>query len=933
MFKNKGCIIGLVLLVVMAVLFFTILDFYADLAWFETLGVTSVLWKRIVAEWVLFLAAWVVASGVLVGNWWLARRLAGVGQMTVPWLRQRRTQNQITAEPTTRVIAARVADAVLAVAAVGLGLLFALPARGMWMEVLRYLNATPFGQTDPVLGRDLGYYVFTLPWLKFLQGWFLWLVLLTLVGAALVYLASYSAERLTAQVQIVGERRPWLQLSRSAERHLLVLGAVALGLFAWGYRLNVARLLYSPTGASYGASYTDIHARLPVMTILSVIAALGAVILLASMFVRVRWLPYAAVGAWLLVALLGGSLYPSLLQRLAVVPNEMSREREYIDRTIRFTQAAYGLDKVAEADFDVVEGVIPLDLEANSSTIKNIRLWDYRPLLRTYGQLQEIRLYYAFADVDVDRYRLDEDYRQVTLVAREITPDELPQTAQTWVNRHLVYTHGSGVVLSPVNEVLEEGLPNLWVRDIPPQAVYPELTVTRPEIYFGELTDEYVLVRTDELELDYPAGDQNVYASYEGTGGVVLDSYLKRLAYALRLGSSQILLSDSLTPESRLLWHRAIDERVQTLAPFLQYDPDPYMAIVDGRLVWLLDAYTVTNSYPYSEPIDTSFGRINYIRNSVKIAMDAYDGTVAFYLIDPDDPLVATYASIFPDLFRPGDEMDPALVEHWRYPEEMFRIQAAKFQTFHMTDPQVFYNQEDLWNWAEEVVTGERVRIEPYYVIMRLPDESDEEFVLMMPYTPSSKQNMVAWLYARNDGERYGELGVYKFPKQRLVYGPMQIESRIDQDPVISQQLSLWNQRGSQVIRGNLLVIPIDRAILYVEPIYLQAEASQLPELRRVIVAYGSRIAMEETLGAALARVMGAGYAQEPAPGEEAEAPTELDEPLSPVGEDFAALIQQADGHYRAAQECLQLGDWSCYGREMDALELTLEALVAATDE
>ncbi len=931
MSKSRGWWIGLGLLVILAVLIFLVMDFSADLMWFQTLGVTSVLWKRILSEWVLFLAAWLLASAVLGGNWLLARRLAGVGQMTVPWLRQRQINNQFTTEPTTRVIAARVADGILVVGAVSLGFFFSLPARGMWMTALRYLNGTSFGQTEPVLGRDIGYYVFDLPWLSFLQGWFLWLVLLSLIGGALVYLASYSAGRLAARIEIVGKRQPWLRLSRAAERHLLVLGAVALGLFAWGYRLNMARLLYSTTGASYGASYTDVHARLPVMTILAVIAVAGAAILLASMFVRVRWLPYAAVGAWLLVAMLGGTLYPSLLQRLAVVPNELTREREYIDRTIKFTQAAYGLDQVVEADFDVVEGAVPLDLEANSSTVNNIRLWDYRPLLRTYGQLQEIRLYYAFTDVDVDRYRLGDDYRQVTLVAREIAYDELP--AQTWVNRHLVYTHGSGVVLSPVNEVLEEGLPNLWVRDIPPRAVHPELSVARPEIYFGELTDDYVIVKTEELELDYPAGDENVYASYGGNGGVVLDSFFKRLAYALRLGSSQILLSDSLTSESRLLWRRTIDERVQTLAPFLRYDPDPYLAIVDGRLVWLLDAYTVTDLYPYSEPIDTSFGRINYIRNSVKIAMDAYEGTVAFYLIDPDDPLAATYASIFPDLFRPGDEMDPALVEHWRYPEAMFRIQAAKYQIFHMEDPQVFYNQEDLWSWAEEIVTGERVRIEPYYVIMRLPEGSSEEFVLMMPYTPSSKQNMVAWLYARNDGDHYGELGVYKFPKQRLVYGPMQIESRIDQDPIISQQLSLWNQRGSQVIRGNLLVIPIDQSILYVEPIYLEAEASQLPELRRVIVAYGSHIAMEETLGAALARVLGAGSAEEPLPAEEVETPSERVAPESPIGEDFDTLVQQADDHYQAAQECLKLGDWSCYGSEMDALGLVLEALVAGTED
>jgi uncharacterized membrane protein (UPF0182 family) len=933
MLRNKGCAIGLILFVVLAILFFTLLDLYTDLAWLETLGVSSILWKRILSEWLLFLGAWIVATAVLIANWWLARRLAGGDQMTVLWLRQRRSGDQISAEPTTRVIAARVADGLLAGLAVLVGLFFALPARGMWLTALQSFSATPFGQGDPILGNDLSYYVFRLPWLKFLQGWFLWLILASLAGAALVYLASYSASRLTPRAQVVGVRQPWLRLPRPAERHLLVLGAIALALVAWGYQLNIPRLLYSTSGAAYGAGYTDVHGRLPVMYLLTAIAALGAGILLAGLFVRIRWLPYVVVGVWLLVAFLGGSIYPSMLQRLAVEPNELTREREYIDYTIQSTRAAYGLDDVAEVNFDVSEEPVPLDLAANDSTIKNIRLWDYRPLLRTYGQLQEIRLYYAFTDVDVDRYRLGDDYRQVTLVAREIAHDELPQPAQTWVNRHLIYTHGSGIVLSPVNEVVEEGLPDLWVRDIPPQSSYPELAITRPEIYYGELTDEYVIVNTLEQELDYPSGDQNVYTTYEGSGGVVLDSVLKRLAYALRLGSSQILLSGSITPESRLLWHRTIEQRVQAVAPFLTYDPDPYPVIVDGRLVWLLDAYTVTDRYPYSDPIATTFGAINYIRNSVKVVMDAYNGTLTFYVIDPDDPLIATYMSIFPALFKPVEEMDPALVEHWRYPEGMFRIQAAKFQTFHMTDPQVFYNQEDLWNWAEEVVTGERVRIEPYYVNMRLPGESDTEFVLMMPYTPSTKQNMVAWLYARNDGEHYGELGVYKFPKQRLVYGPMQVESRIDQDPTISQQLSLWNQRGSQVIRGNLLVIPVDNAILYVEPIYLQAEASQLPELRRVIVAYGNRIAMAETLAAALAQVMGAGEAIEPpADSQVGELPVGQDLPPVLEGE-LGALIRQADAHYQAAQDCLQAGDWTCYGQEMDALERVLEALVAETQE
>jgi len=772
MFKNKGCLIAIVALVALAFVVSTLLDLYTDVLWFDALGFVSILWTRVVSEWSLFLIAWLVASLVLAFNWRLARRLAG-RQMALPWLRQWQfEQDRVTAQPSSRIVSDRVADLLLVLAAIGLGFFFALPARAMWLTAQLSFRATPFGQSDPILGHDLSFYIFRLPWLRFLQGWFLWLVLFSLAGAALVYFATYSAERVAAKVQVMDGDRPWLELSDAAERHLLILGALALALIAWGYQLNIPRLLYSTSGAAYGAGYADVHARMPVMHLLTGIAALGAALLLVRIFVRLRWLPYAVVGVWLAVAFLGGSLYPGLLQRMVVVPNELAREAEYVGHTIDFTRAAFGLDRITAADFDVAEEPPPLDLEANEGTIKNIRLWDYRPLLRTYAQLQEIRLYYAFLDVDVDRYWVGDEYRQVTLAAREVAPDELPQNAQTWVNRHLVYTHGSGVVLSPVNEVVAEGLPDLWVRDIPPQSIYPELALTEPAIYYGELTGDYVIARTEEQELDYPAGDDNVYTSYQGQGGVVLDSFLKRVACAARLGSSQILLSGAITPESRLLWRRSIDQRARTVAPFLRYDPDPYPVIVDGRLVWLLDGYTVTDRYPYSEPISTSLGQINYIRNSVKVAMDAYDGTLTFYLIDPDDPVAAAYAAVFPDLFRPGEEMDPRLVAHWRYPEEMFRIQAAKLQAFHMTEPQVFYNQEDLWSWAEEVVTGERVRIEPYYVIMRLPGETELEFVLIMPYTPSTKQNMIAWLYARNDGEHYGELGVYKFPKQRLIYGP-----------------------------------------------------------------------------------------------------------------------------------------------------------------
>jgi len=941
MSREKGCLVSAILIVAVAILVFVGLNLYTDVVWFDSLGFASLFWARLGAEWLLFIAAWAIASAVLAANWLLARRLAGGGQMAVPLLRQQRGpyRGTVVMQPDILMVSARAVGALLAVLAVGLGFFFALPARAMWLTALANFQAVPFDKVDPILGRDISFYVFHLPWQTALQGWFLWLVLFALAGAALIYLGITSADQLAAQVQAPDIRRFRLRLAPAARRHLLVLGAVVLGLLAWGYQLSIPQLLYSTSGAAYGAGYTDVHARLPVLQLLTWIAAAGAAILLVSVVVPrsasapgqpraalhvlsvgVRWLPYAAVAAWLLVALIGGSVYPGLLQKFSVEPNELSREQEYIEHTIQFTRAAFGLDSVVTADYPVSEEAVPLDLEANESTIRNIRLWDYRPLGRTYNQLQAIRLYYTFDDVDIDRYRLGSDYRQVTLSAREMNHDQLSEAAQTWLNRHLIYTHGSGVVLSPVNEVGDEGLPELWVRDIPAQSTYPELALTLPQIYHGELTYDYVIVNTSAQEFDYPLGDQNVYTTYQGTGGVRLGSPLTRLAYAVRLGSSQVLLSGYITPDSRLLWRRAISERVQTLAPFLSYDSDPYPVVLNGRLIWILDAYTTTSRYPYSEPIGSTAGAINYMRNPVKVTLDAYDGTVTFYLIDPTDPLAATYARIFPALFRPVSEMDPALVAHWRYPEGLFRIQATKYMLFHMTDPQVFYNREDLWSWAEEMVGGEVVRTEPYYVNMRLQGEAENEFVLMSPYTPSNKQNMIAWLYARNDGENYGQLGVYRFAKQQLVYGPAQVESRIDQDPQISAQLTLWNQHGSLVIRGNLLVIPVDRAILYVEPIFLEAESSQLPELRRVIVAYGNRIAMTETLAASLAQVMGIALP-----------PPDTEPTLPPVEGDVAALVQQADQHYEAAQACLQTGDWTCYGQEMDALEQVLQALTAAT--
>jgi uncharacterized membrane protein (UPF0182 family) len=660
---------------------------------------------------------------------------------------------------------------------------------------------------------------------------------------------------------------------------------------------------------------------MPLLHLLTGVVVLGTLLLVANVFVR-RWrLVLIAAGVGLALTVLS-PLYPAIVQRFNVQPNELALERPYIEHNIRFTRYAYGLEDVQETPYQVTGRLTAEKLQANAEILENVRLWDWRPLRTTYEQLQEIRTYYTFVDVDVDRYTLGGRLREVTLAARELDIEQLREDARTWVNQHLIYTHGYGLCLSPVAGVSEEGLPNLLVRDIPPQSTDPALAITRPEIYFGEATTNYAIVNTSEDEFDYPSGDQNVYSRYEGPDGVRLGGLLRRLAFALRFNSTPILLSDAIAAESRILFHRSLSDRVKTLAPMLWFDDDPYPVIVDGRIVWLYDAYTWSTRFPYSEPVRG----LNYIRNSVKVAIDAYTGSTVFYVVDPADPLIQTYQAIFPDLFTAGEEMDAGLRDHWRYPEELFLIQAEMYAAYHMQDPRVFYNQEDLWQTPTEVREAGETLMSPYYVIMRLPDRSagsgqgaeDAEFAMIRPYVPAGKQNMIAWLYADSDGPGYGQLGVYKFSKEALVYGPIQVEARIDQDPYISQQLTLWNQRGSSVIRGNLLVIPIDGTLLYIEPLYLQAESGRLPELKRVLVAHGNRVVMADDLATGLAQVLG----EPPA--------TTAVEPLST---DAAALARSAQAHYQVAQECLQRGDWACYGAELEALGRDLEALITATAE
>jgi uncharacterized membrane protein (UPF0182 family) len=797
-----------------------------------------------------------------------------------------------------------------------LGFIAGSQAAGEWSSFLSYFNATPFNLADPIFGYDLGFYAFRLPALKFLYGWLIVALGLTLVLTALTYLL-YRGIHITAR----GPR-----FANQARAHLLLLLGCVLLVKAGGYLLDRFELLFSARAVAFGAGYTDVNVTLPALTLMMFLAVISAALAFYHA-ARGGFRSLAgALGALVLIAILGQGLIPGAIQRLRVVPNEISLERPFIERTIKFTRLAYGLDRVEEKDFPAEENLTVEALRRNDATIKNIRLWDHRPLLATYAQLQEIRTYYKFTDVDNDRYWIDGEYRQVMLSARELSYQHLP--SRIWINEHLTYTHGYGVVLGPVNRISREGLPEFMIKDIPPVATSP-IKVTRPEIYFGETANDYVFVKTRAQEFDYPAGDQNVFTTYQGTGGVPIGSFARRLLFAARFGSINPLIAADITAESRILFNRKIDDRVKAIAPFIKFDPDPYLVIAkDGRLFWIIDGYTTTDKFPYSEPI-RRFG--NYIRNSVKVVVDAYNGTMTFYLADPGDPIVQTYRKIFPALLKPLEAMPDDLRAHVRYPQQMFAIQARLFATYHMQDPQVFYNKEDLWSIPRKAEEGREVGIEPYYTIMRLPGEKREEFILLLPFTPSKRDNMIAWFAARSDGPAYGRLLAYTFPKAKLVYGPRQIDARIDQDAFISQQLSLWSQRGSVVIRGSLLAIPVEQSLLYVQPLYLAAEKGSLPELKRVIVAYGNQIAMEETLEQSLERIFGAGAARRDvvatAPAAPPAAVAAAPAARPPAADTVRDLAARAQEHYARAQEHLRQGNWAGYGEEQKRLGETLKAL------
>jgi len=724
-----------------------------------------------------------------------------------------------------------------------IALMLGLVAKNWWQSFYAFFRQVPFNLTDPVFSKDVSFYIFSLPLFSNLQAWASLLLFITLALTGWIYFTKNILAYLFTTTK-----------NSRIKIHIFSLISLFLLVFAFGVQIKMYALLQSPSGSVFGAGYTDVHANLIGYKILLISLVIEAILLVIWGFKSSLKVPAYFLGVIVVLWVVFNNIYPSIIQNFVVTPNEIQKETPYIERNINFTRLAYQLDDVQEVPFPGVKSLSPKDLAENQTTLSNIRLWNREPLKQTFKQLQEIRLYYEFDNVDVDRYIVNNKLRQVMLSARELDTTQLPSQAQTWVNQRLIYTHGYALCMSPVNEVTPEGLPYFFIKDLPPVSQL-DFQVIRPEIYFGEKTNQYVIANTNQPEFNYPKGETNEHNHYQGPGGVQLNSFTKRLIFALKFSEQKMLTSSYINKNSRLLFDRSIQLMVKKIAPFLVFDHDPYLVVTnDGRMVWMMDAYTVSNRFPYSKPYK---GLINYIRNSVTVTIDTYTGETIFYIKDKTDPIIATYDRIYPDLFRPFSQMPANLKDHIRYPKDFFTIQSAMYQTYHMSDPQVFYNREDLWATPMEMY-GEQVKVmEPYYIVTKLPNEKKASFVLMLPFTPANKNNMISWLSANCDLSDYGQLTVFKFPKERTIFGPMQVESRIDQHTEISQKLTLWGQKGSRVIRGNLMVIPIDDALIYAEPIYLQATQSELPELKRVILSYQDRIVMKRTIEEALAELIG----------------------------------------------------------------------------
>jgi uncharacterized membrane protein (UPF0182 family) len=854
--------------------------------WMRRVGYVEIFWKILAVEATLF----GLAFGCVLLCFWISLRFV------------------------TRVVSAERRESQGAGISAGLGslrtlliamvpaFLFAVVYYPDWDTYFRFRWGGTFGETDPIFHLDMGFYLFRLPFYELIQNavTVLAFFLLVVTLGAYAYLGAIQGGQ--------AGQRPVLQARWPVVVHasiLLVLFVLGLG---WGFYLDRYELLTSSRGVVFGMGYTDDHVTLVTLWIMLMASiALGGLVLIALLLKRFGMI-FGGVGGYLALYLLAVAFTPALVQKYFVEPSELELETPYLKSNIELTRKAFNLDGIEEKAYPSLMDLTPEDISRNQETVDNIRLWDWRPILQTYRQTQEFRLYYQFYDVDVERYHTEDGYHQVMLSARELA-QELPEKARTWVNERLQFTHGYGLVMNFVSKKGAEGLPEYIIENIPPESLH-DLEVDQPAIYYGEKMQGYRVVATNVKELDYPKGNQNVYTSYSGQGGVPIDSFWRRLLFAWTQGDINILLTGYLAPESRIQFWRTVQERVSHIAPFLQLDQDPYLVLSGGRLYWIQDAYTVSDRYPYSERYSKFRRRLNYIRNSVKVVVDAYDGSVDFYVADPHDPVLALYRRAFPGVFKDLKELSEDLRSHLRYPRDLFEIQADMYRTYHMVEPQVFYNQEDLWSSPQEKYAGTAIKMAPYYILMRLPDTKELQYLLMTPFTPQKRDNMIAWMAAKSDFPEYGKLLVYQLPKERLTFGPIQVEAMIDQNAVISEQLSLWDQRGSRVIRGNLIVIPIEKSFLYVEPVYLIAEGTNLPQLKRVIVASASKVVMEPTLEESIKALFGM---IPEAQGTKASAPPRLEE------------LSQAREILDKAEEALKQGKWEDFGKAMDELQGVLK--------
>ena len=907
--KLKNWIVLAVVLIVALYLFGLFINYYGDWLWFKNMGYSSVFDTMIVSQvvsFVIFFLVFVLFAAIQVQ---LAYKKGGLTRNNM-FLRED--------DPRALMLPLYKGKRVLwfwAVVLLFFGVVMGNSASGHWNQFLQFLHPSHFGITEPVFGKDAGFYIFQLPVYQFITGWYLFMVALS----AIMVLFSYYLDN------AFGMQGNSFRISPHVKHHMIQLaGFFSLGISSL-FLMKLYNLLYSSNGVAYGPSYMDVHAQIPAYRVIIVLTLAVSLLFFFYPVYRKKKFLLSGIAVWALVWIGFVWIYPSLVEQYIVKPNELKKETPYILNNIKLTREAFGLNNVQVKPFPVTQNITYKDILENRHTTDNIRLWDRRPLIQTYKQLQEIRLYYDFNSVQVDRYHFNK-YTQVALGARELPLSEVPARARTWVNDHLIYTHGYGIVMSPVNKITPNGMPELIVKDIPPVATVP-LKLKQMGIYYGEETSQYVIVNTKAKEFDYPKGNQNVYTSYKGKGGVRISSLFKRLVFAWKFSDIKILLTGYITDQSRIMFYRNIALRDKILAPFLSFDSQPYPVVgKDGRLYWIHDAYTTTNMFPYSEPVfQNPIERgMNYIRNSVKVVIDAYNGNVSFYVINPKDPLIQTFRRIYPRLFKPYSAMPSFLKAHIRYPTDLFTIQVKMYNVYHMTDPKVFYNQEDFWQIPNEIYSDFQQKMFPYYIIMRLPDTKKEEFILMIPLTPSNKDNMVAWMCARCDAPNYGKLIVYSLPKDKLIYGPMQIEARINQKPDISSELTLWGQQGSQVIKGNQLVIPIKNSFIYVEPVYLQSEQGQIPELKRVIVAYKEKIEMRRTLDQALKAVFNVPVS---------EGTTGMQQPSMHLQNGLPALTgkaQQALDHYNKALDYLKQDNWAGYGAELQKMKAILSEMAKA---